>query len=142
MRGAARGRTLSGAIAALCHRALDSGDLRQLGLSPEAIAVIPYGEAVGISWANYYLRLTSSGLFLGNQQEVQILPPYGAETMEGTIRSYRQRYGDPNQAPEPFLIHDKSRIHPEWQVALDEQVAGVRAAWQALRLPFPELSDR
>ncbi|APZ42467.1 hypothetical protein [Acidihalobacter ferrooxydans] len=115
-------------------------DLLHLGYRFDELAALDYIEAVTVSWAHYYSRLAGSGLFLGSRDEVRLVP-YAKEALEGVVSDYRQRLGDePSAAPEPFLIHDKSARHPDWQARGDQAVAAVTAQWAALGLRFPELS--
>ena len=114
-------------------------DLMHLGYSMEELTGMDYFEAVFVSWTQFYTRMATSGLFLGDRGEIRIVP-YGKEALEGVVREYRERYGDPQTAPEPFHIHDKAQHCPQWQERGDAAVAAVSAVWSGLGLHFPELS--
>lgn len=102
-----------------------------------------YFEAVQLSWSAFHTRLAQSGLFLGTQtaEEETRLLPYGQQTMEETVRRYRNRYGS-KLPPEPFLIHDKSHSAPiAAREAGDAAVAAQQALWRSLGLSFPTVSS-
>ncbi len=114
-------------------------DLMHLGFSIKELETMDYFEAVFASWAHFHIRMAGSGLFLGDRNEIHLIP-YGQESQEGVVREYRERYGDAGVAPEPFHIHDKTRQYPNWTARGDAVVATVSAAWSALGLQFPKLS--
>lgn len=115
-------------------------DLMHLGFAAEEIAKMEYIEAVLASWTHFHLRMGNSGLFLGNRDEIRIIP-YGKETLEQVVRDYRERFGSADAAPEPVLIHDKARKHADWMRRGDEAVETVKRAWAALGLQFPSLTE-
>jgi hypothetical protein len=111
-----------------------------LGFGVEEIAKMDYIDAVLASWTHFHLRMANSGLFLGNRDEIRIIP-YGKETLEQVVRDYRTRLGNANAEPEPVLIHDKARRHADWMPRGDAAVETVRRAWAALGLRFPDLAE-
>ena len=114
-------------------------DLMHLGYGAGALETMPYFEAVFASWSQFHTRMATSGLFLGDRDEIRLIP-YGQQSQEGVVREYRQRYGDPESAPEPFHIHDKAQQYADWVERGDAAVAAVAGAWAVLGLSFPELS--
>ncbi len=114
-------------------------DLMHLGFSQQALARMSYFEAVLTSWSHFYSRMATSGLFLGDREELRLIP-YGKESLEGVVRDYRNRFGDPHAGPESFLVHDKAKNHDEWRERGDATVAAVSALWATLGLRFPALS--
>ncbi len=114
-------------------------DLMHLGVGLGELARMHYFEAVFMSWSQFHIRMASSGLFLGDRDEIRLIP-YGQQSQEGVVGEFRQRYGDPEAAPEPFLIHDKAQQHADWIERGDAAQAAVTSAWSALGLTFPELS--
>lgn len=113
-------------------------DLLQLGHSPDELQNMGYFEAVLRSWTDYYSRMATSGLFLGDRREIRLLP-YGEETLEGIVREYRQGAGS-ELAPEMFATHGKAGEHSAWIAEADAAVKAVAENWQALGLHFPALS--
>lgn len=115
-------------------------DLMHLGYTLDELSVLDYFEALTVSWVHYYSAMAGSGLFLGSRDEVRLVP-YGQAAFEATVANDRQRLGnDPDAAPEPFLIHDKSSRHPEWHARGAQAVDAMTAQWAALGLRFPELT--
>ncbi|WP_038133509.1 hypothetical protein, partial [Thioclava indica] len=113
-------------------------DLMILGRPEAAIAALSCFEAVQISWRLFHGRMASSGLFLGNRDEITLLP-YGRDALEGAIRSYRARRDKP-APPEPLLIHDKAEAFPDWHAPTNAAVAQMSGYWRSLELNFPELT--
>ncbi len=114
-------------------------DLVWIGYSLDEIARMKYFRAVEISWTAFYTRMASSGLFLGDRDEIRFIP-YGREALEGVVNQYRTHYGSQRPA-ESFFIHDKSgTVPPECLIEGDAAVASVRALWRSLGLVFPSLS--
>jgi hypothetical protein len=114
-------------------------DLAWLGYSPDQVARMTYFRAVEISWTAFHARMASSGLFLGDREEIQLIS-YGQETLEGVVNRYRARYGS-QQPAESFFIHDKASTTPaKCLVEGDAAVASVQALWRSLGLVFPSLS--
>jgi len=114
-------------------------DLVWLGHSETQIANMDYFEAVTISWINFHLQMATSGLFLGTELQAVNCLPYGAESLEGIVRLYRQSHGS-DRPVEPFQTFDKAEaVKDEQLVRGDAAVASVQAAWQALGLSFPKL---
>lgn len=113
-------------------------DLVRLGYPLEQIRAMPYFDAVRVSWTDYYTRMASSGLFLGDRKEVRILP-YGRSALEEVVADYRSGRADA-AAPEPFATYHKADGHPEWIAAGDAAVQAVAGAWSALGLSFPPLT--
>lgn len=114
-------------------------DLMHLGYPLQQLSAMDYFEAVAASWSHFYSRMAGSGLFLGERDEIRLVP-YGQAGLEGVVADFRRRYGDPAALPEPFHIHDKAQRHPDWQARGDAAVAAVAAQWAALGLNFPTLS--
>lgn len=113
-------------------------DLIHLGYDLQQLAEMDYFEAVRVSWLNFYTKLATSGLFLGDRREIALLT-YGKETMEQAAQSFRQRDINPNP-PEPFLVHDKAQSHADWLARGDEAVAILQATWKGLGLTLPPLT--
>ncbi|MDA8361483.1 MAG: hypothetical protein M0Z44_05740 [Gammaproteobacteria bacterium] len=114
-------------------------DLMYLGFPLPDLAGMDYFEAVATSWTSFYTRMAGSGLFLGNRNEIRLVP-YDKAGLEGVVADYRRRYGDPAAVPEPFHVHDKAGQHPGWQPRGDAAVEAVTGQWAALGLHFPVLS--
>lgn len=114
-------------------------DLMHLGYSAQEVAQMPYFEAVLASWSQFHLRMAGSGLFLGNREEIRIVP-YGKDALEQVVRDYRTRLGSADTEPEPVHIHDKAQQHADWLARGDAAVDSVRQAWSELGLRFPELA--
>lgn len=113
-------------------------DLMLLGYSLPEVAAMSYASAVCASWSSFYARMATSGLFLGDRSEIQLLP-YGKERLEGCVQAYRTAHDHPG-APEPVLIHQKAAEHPQWLPEGNATVAAMRALWGTLGLQFPPLS--
>ncbi|WP_338467642.1 hypothetical protein RXV95_03540 [Novosphingobium sp. ZN18A2] len=114
-------------------------DLMHLGYTAQQLSVMSYFEVVLVGWAQFHLRMATSGLFLGDRKEIRLVP-YGKDCLEQVVTDYRGRFANANFAPEPVLIHTKSIEHPDWRARGDEAVETVRHAWSMLGLPFPELT--
>jgi len=114
-------------------------DLMHLGYGLDELAKMDYFEAVFASWSHFHIRMAGSGLFLGDREEIRLIP-YGKASLEGVVREYREQYGDPQSAPEPFHTHDKAQQYADWVERGDAAVAAVATAWSALGLKFPALS--
>ena len=113
-------------------------DLVLLGWSMPEIAAMSYFDAVRVSWSHFHGRMATSGLFLGNRDEIRLLP-YSRDSLEGVVRDYRSRCANP-APPEPVLIHAKSDDYPDWQDRGDQAVADMARHWTALGLTFPTLT--
>ncbi len=113
-------------------------DLLMLGFAQEEVAEMSYFAAVQASWSNFHARMATSGLFLGDRDEIRLVP-YGKESLESVVQAYRDRCGN-DMPPEPVLIHDKSADFPEAQEAGDRAAADMAATWAQLGLTFPALS--
>lgn len=113
-------------------------DLMHLGFSQQTLAEMDYFDPVLTSWMHYYTHMATSGLFLGDRDEVRIVP-YGQEALEKVVRDYRQ-LANSDQPPEPFLVHDKAHDHPDWQTRGDAAVDALARSWETLGLRFPALS--
>ncbi|RAP57637.1 hypothetical protein [Oleiagrimonas sp. MCCC 1A03011] len=116
-------------------------DLMHLGHSAQEIARMPYIDAVLTSWSQFHLRMAGSGLFLGDRNEIRIVP-YGKSELETVVRDYRAAWSSDGGAPEPVHVHDKAAQHPDWIARGDAAVDAVARAWASLGLPFPKLSLR
>jgi len=114
-------------------------DLMHLGFSLAELEQMDYFEAVFTSWTQFHISMATSGLFLGEREEIRLIP-YGQESMEGVVREFREGYGDAGAAPEPFRIYDKAQQHADRLERGNAAVDAVTAAWSALGLRFPELS--
>jgi hypothetical protein len=113
-------------------------DLILLGHAPDQIAAMDYFEAVQVSWSQFHARMATSGLFMGDRQEIRLLP-YGQTVLEEIVREYRALHLNP-QPPEPVMIHDKADKHPDWTRRGDEAVERVTKLWGSLGLTFPVLT--
>ncbi|MDR3567265.1 MAG: hypothetical protein P4L43_04480 [Syntrophobacteraceae bacterium] len=114
-------------------------DLMHLGFTMGASAAMDYFEAVFLSWSLFHTSMATSGLFLGDRDEIRLVA-YGDNHHEPVVRDYRERYGDPQLAPEPFMVHDKAREDRRWIERGDASVGAVTQTWSNLGLRFPELS--
>ncbi len=112
-------------------------DLQWLGYPADAIKAMDYFDAVRLSWTHYYTRLATSGLFLGDRNEIQRVP-YGQASMESVVARYRAGRTTPG-APEPFMVHDHVGAPADWVARGDTAVKVVTNAWRALGLSFPAL---
>jgi hypothetical protein len=113
-------------------------DLMLLGYSMQQILGLSYTEAVQVSWSNFYARMATSGLFLGERSEITILP-YGKAVLEESIKAFRSRYYN-SAAPEPVLIHEKAVEYPDWLQEGNTAVAAMTDLWCSLGLTFPRLT--
>lgn len=113
-------------------------DLLSLGHTAEDITCMDYFEAVQISWSHFHARMATSGLFLGDREEIRLLP-YDQEVLEGLVREYRALHLNP-QLPEPVLIHEKALEHPDWAVRAEAAVDSMTKLWRSLGLAFPRLT--
>ncbi len=113
-------------------------DLMHLGYSAQEVARMEYIDTVLVSWTQFYLRMAGSGLFLGDRDEIRIVP-YGKETLEQVVRDYRQRVGYTETDPEPVHTHDKANDHPDWLVRGNAAVHTVAHAWTSVGLNFPNV---
>lgn len=114
-------------------------DLMHLGFTLQELVKMDYFEAVAASWSNFYSSMATSGLFLGDREEIRLVP-YGQAALEGVVSDYRKCYGDPAAAPEPFHIHNKAQQHPHWQACGEAAVEAVARQWAALGLRFVQLT--
>ncbi len=114
-------------------------DLMILGHSAAEIGAMTYFDAVQVSWSHFHARMATSGLFLGDRMEIQIIP-YGKEQLEGMIATYRDQYSREKNPPEPVQIHQKSQEHPDWQESAAMAVDAIARMWRSLGLEFPELT--
>jgi hypothetical protein len=114
-------------------------DLMLLGYSMRQITAMNYFEAVQVSWSNFYARMATSGLFLGDRAEIEMVP-YGKQQLEGTVAVFRDQYSRERKPPEPVLIHEKADEHPDWQAPASAAVAAMAQLWGSLGLAFPELT--
>lgn len=117
-------------------------DLQMLGYPLNQIAEMEYFDAVQVSWSSFYARLATCGMFLGDREEIRLIP-YGKPELEGVMAKFRERYGvgrAKDTAPEAVLVHDKSNEHPQWQKRARIATDSMRALWESLGLNFPKLS--
>lgn len=117
-------------------------DLMLLGFSMQQIAGMEYFDAVQVSWSNFYARMATSGLFLGDRDEIRLIA-YGKPQLEGVIAQYRQRYGLDGAktiAPEAVLVHDKANAFREWQTRANIATNAMTALWASLGLTLPKFS--
>jgi hypothetical protein len=117
-------------------------DLMLLGHSMQEISEMEYFDAVQISWSNFYARMATSGLFLGDRQEIRLIS-YGKPELEAVISEFRKQYSHgtaKGTAPEAVLVHDKSSEHPKWQNRATEAANSMSLLWASLGLRFPKLS--
>ena len=121
---------------AIEHWVLD--DLLHLGFGQAEIARMSYFEAVLASWTNFYTRMATSGMFLGDRQEIKTIA-YGKAALEAAAKAYRDQAGL-QELPEPVLEHDKAGMHREWQAKGDAAVQALAATWATLGLKFPTLT--
>ncbi|MDA3877893.1 MAG: hypothetical protein PF483_12485 [Halothiobacillus sp.] len=113
-------------------------DLMHLGFTQQELAQMDYFDTVLASWVQFYTRMATSGLFLGDRNEVRVIP-YGKESLEGVVRDFRQ-HTNLDTPPEPFHIHDKGRQQVSWQDRGDAAVQALTATWQTLGLHLPDLT--
>lgn len=109
-----------------------------LGYTMDQIRTLDYFDAVQVSWSNFHARMATSGLFLGEREEIRLLP-YGSEMLEGIVREYRARHIN-REPPEPVLIHDKAKEFPEWERRALVAVDAMTQLWRSLGLNFPALT--
>lgn len=114
-------------------------DLMLLGHSMAEISQMNYFNAVQVSWSHFYARMATSGLFLGDRAEIQLIP-YGKQQLEDTIATFRDQYSREKKPPEPVLIHQKAQEHLDWQEPATVAVNAVARLWASLGLEFPELT--
>lgn len=113
-------------------------DLMHMGCSQSDIANMTYFDAVRVSWSRFYTMMATSGLFLGDREEVELLP-YGQRALEGVSRRYREHNRACETTPEPFYV-DKARDLPERVLQRSQEtVNAVTNVWQSLGLTFPQL---
>lgn len=113
-------------------------DLMHLGYRMEQLVTMDYFRAMLVSWTNFYTKLATSGLFLGDRNEITLVP-YGKEAVENVVRTYRQAAGN-DSPPEPFHIHSKAQKHPDWLEPGDNAVETLVKLWAELGLTLPVLS--
>jgi len=113
-------------------------DLMMSGVTATEIAQMSYFEAVNASWSRFHAAMATSGLFLGDRNEVKLLP-YGPEALEGVVAAYRMRYGNPD-TPEAVLIRAVADDYSDWKASGDAAVAAMSALWTSLGLTFPTLT--
>ena len=117
-------------------------DLMLLGFSTQQISEMDYFDAVQVSWSSFYARMATSGLFLGDRDEIRLIP-YGKPQLENVTAQFRKRYGlgdAKNVAPEAVLVHDKSSAYPKWQDRARVATESMAMLWASLGLTLPELS--
>ncbi len=113
-------------------------DLMHLGFSQEEVAEMDYFDAVLASWTQFYTRMATSGLFLGDREEIRVIR-YGQAELEAVVQDYR-RQADSDHPIEPFLVHDKAQRHSEWQTRGDAAVESLTSIWATLGLKLPLLT--
>lgn len=114
-------------------------DLMLLGYRMEEIAAMDYFSAVRISWSHFHTKLATSGLFLGEREEIRLLP-FGKTGLEDVVREYRARHITATPVEELY-VHDKTNRFAGEVAAGDEAVEAMRRTWQGLGLSFPALSQ-
>ena len=113
-------------------------DLMYQGYSSASLERIDYFDAVLLSWSQFYTTMATSGLFLGDRDEIRLIP-YGKSALENVIAQYRARYRN-DDAPEPVRIAESAKFPEDWLKKGDTAVGAVSAAWSVLGLKFPQLT--
>ncbi|HEX7380959.1 MAG TPA: hypothetical protein VF265_02270 [Nevskiaceae bacterium] len=91
-----------------------------------------------MSRTEYYTRMASSGLFLGDRREIRMLP-YGRSAVEEVVADYRSGRADA-ALPEAFATFRKADEHPEGVADGEAAVQAVAGVCAALGLRFPSLT--
>lgn len=114
-------------------------DLMHLGYSQADIAAMDYFQAVSTSWAHFYTQMATSGLFLGDRDEIECLG-YGKNALESVSQRYRASNRASQAEAEPFYVKGADEAPASAIERGDEAVAAVAGAWRALGLSLPSLT--